>query len=186
MTYTTDWFTRHIPLWQEQLKEFSDKNGLRFLEIGTFEGRSAIYLLDNFDCELTIIDTFKGSEEHAGLGIPADFQRRFEENIAPYRDRVIVCVGQSKQYLPTLIPGFNLIHVDGSHMAKDVLFDAMVSWELLKKGGIIIFDDYDWVKFIHQDKPWMTPTPALDAFLACMVGEYEMLHCDYQLILRKL
>lgn len=184
--FTEDWFSRHIPLWTEQLKEFENKQDLRFLEIGTFEGMSAIWLFTHFNCELTIIDWFKGSEEHKGMGIDTSFVERFEENIEPYRDRTIVCRGTTRQFLPKISTEFDLIHVDGSHMAKDVLFDAVLSWELLKKGGIIIFDDYNWIHYHYQDTPWMTPSPALDGFLASMVGEYEVLHKDYQLILRKI
>jgi hypothetical protein len=33
---------------------------------------------------------------------------------------------------------------DGSHRARDVLEDAVLSWPLLKVGGIMLFDDYLW------------------------------------------
>jgi predicted O-methyltransferase YrrM len=36
---------------------------------------------------------------------------------------------------------FDLIYVDGSHHTDDVIVDAIKSFELLKIGGIIIFDD---------------------------------------------
>ena len=36
----------------------------------------------------------------------------------------------------------DLIYIDGSHLAKDVLSDAILSWKLLKPSGVMIFDDY--------------------------------------------
>lgn len=37
---------------------------------------------------------------------------------------------------------FDFIYVDGSHRSPDVIYDAILSFGLLKKGGIMIFDDY--------------------------------------------
>jgi len=39
---------------------------------------------------------------------------------------------------------FDYISIDGSHEAADVLSDAVLSWPLLKTGGLICFDDYEW------------------------------------------
>ena len=35
--------------------------------------------------------------------------------------------------------------MDGSHHARDVLQDAVLAWGLLRPGGYMIFDDYEWV-----------------------------------------
>ena len=39
---------------------------------------------------------------------------------------------------------FDLVFVDGSHQATDVLTDAVISFQLLRLGGLMIFDDYLW------------------------------------------
>jgi predicted O-methyltransferase YrrM len=61
---------------------------------------------------------------------------------------------------------FDLIYIDGSHQAPDVLTDAVMSFQLLKVGGVMIFDDYLW----SMDKPGFQdvlkmPKPAIDAFI---------------------
>ncbi len=33
-----------------------------------------------------------------------------------------------------------VIYVDGSHKARDVIADAVLAWALLRPGGILIFD----------------------------------------------
>lgn len=195
--FSQDWHSRHIPLWTEQLKEFKDKKDLQFLEIGVFEGRSAIWLLDNFDCHITLIDTFQGSEEHAGMGISSDgLYDKFLENIEPYISRTEIIRDTSLKALIGLhcynmeykveAYNFDCIHIDGSHMSRDVFTDIGLAWDLLKKGGILIADDYNWVKFTHQNAPHKTPKPELDGFLASYKGEYKIEHCDYQLIIRKI
>ena len=43
--------------------------------------------------------------------------------------------------------------MDGSHHARDVLQDAVLAWGLLRPGGYMIFDDYEWVSNVTPDKP---------------------------------
>ena len=42
--FSEDWFTNNIPVWQSMLERFKGKENLRYLEIGVFEGRSAIWM----------------------------------------------------------------------------------------------------------------------------------------------
>ena len=41
---------------------------------------------------------------------------------------------------------YDVVYIDGSHFYKDVLNDAMNSYKLLKKNGIIIFDDFLYIR----------------------------------------
>jgi len=60
---------------------------------------------------------------------------------------------------------FDLIYVDGSHQASDVLADAVLSFHLLKNNGVIIFDDYLWYEnFSYGIDPIRSPKIAIDAF----------------------
>jgi hypothetical protein len=62
-TFTDDWFTDRIPTRTKELKEFKDKPDVHYLEIGTFEGRSALWALENIltqpTSKITIIDAFE-------------------------------------------------------------------------------------------------------------------------------
>lgn len=42
------------------------------------------------------------------------------------------------------VNAFDFYYVDGSHVAPDVMADAVLGWRLLKPGGIMVFDDYEW------------------------------------------
>ena len=37
---------------------------------------------------------------------------------------------------------FNFIYIDGSHNGEDILSDAIEAFKILKKGGLIFFDDF--------------------------------------------
>lgn len=77
---------------------------------------------------------------------------------------------------------FDLIYIDGSHEAADVLADAVLAWPLLKPGGLLGFDDYGWRVF---PEPERRPAPAVDAFLTCLRGWYEPVHRGYQVWVKK-
>ena len=188
MDYTTDWFTHNVPVWSGLLKDQRGQPGLRYLEIGSYEGRATCWLLENIltgeGSRIDCIDTFEGGMESAPQDADmANVRQRFEANTGPWRQRVNLHVGLSSEILPGLNGAFDCIYIDGSHLARDVLFDAVLSWRLLKDGGILLFDDYEWQLL---PEPWQRPKLAIDAFAACYHGWHEVLHIGYQVALRKL
>ena len=64
----------------------------------------------------------------------------------------------------------------------DVLMDGALSWGLLKPGGVLMFDDYEWSPGLPA---FMCPKAGVDAFLRLIDGQHELLHRGYQVILRK-
>jgi predicted O-methyltransferase YrrM len=187
MSFSQDWFSQHIPIWTRLLQEFKGRAGLRVLEIGTFEGRSTCWLLENIitgeGAHIDCIDTFEGAEDMVALKLDMSNMRDlFESNIAPWRDRVSVYAGESATVLRGLSGPFDLVYVDGSHRAADVLADAVLSWPLLKDGGIMLFDDYLW----QQDpRPEHCPRLGIDSFLRCQRGWFDVLLAQYQVAVRK-
>ena len=157
----------------------------KYLEIGSFEGRSLCELIERNDwtphLNCTAIDTFKGGREHSSMNL-ASLEQQFDENVKVALDRAInkcsvrKIVAKSEVALPGLINlgeinSFDFIYVDGSHEAPDVLFDAVNSMKLLKVGGILGFDDYTW----NHTTSDITTTPkmAIDAFLLNFAGRYK-------------
>ena len=93
-------------------------------------------------------------------------------------------VGKSNEVLRSLwVNNYDFIYVDGSHSSYDVIYDAVLSWHLLKKGGILAFDDYSW----RQDNPETeTPKIAIDAFLRIFAGKYTLLYKKGYVIIEKM
>ena len=114
------------------------------------------------------------------------YASRFDHNIrtALGERKVRKIAGRSQEVLRRLpLDHYDAIYVDGSHAAADVLEDAVLAFRLLKRGGVLIFDDYLWNT--HLD-PAVIPKPAIDAFLTIFQGHYELMHVGYQVSLRRL
>ena len=68
------------------------------------------------------------------------------------------------------------------HHTDDVVVDAIKGFELLKVGGIMIFDDYFWG---YYTKAIDNPAGAVNAFLRLKEGSHQILSIYGQLILQK-
>ena len=60
--------------------------------------------------------------------------------------------------------------------------DAALTWPLIAKGGIVIFDDYE---FDQMEEEIERPKLGIDAFLAAIDGQYRLVHKDYQVAIVK-
>jgi predicted O-methyltransferase YrrM len=186
------WFDVNIVPWCAALSRvFNRADPLNILEIGSWEGRSALFLATYFPhAQLTAVDTWAGSEEHlssatADLSDLSDLEARFDHNLSLFSARVSKRKGMSSFVLPQLLGEehrYDLIYVDGSHFADDVLSDAVAAWQMLSEGGVMIFDDFLWAAFPRRRA---NPVWAVSQFLSYRSGEYRILGAYYQLILQK-
>lgn len=141
--FTQYWHNNAIGMWERWLDLPNLKNGL---EIGSFEGASAVWLMDHApNLTLTCVDIFGPAFDD----VTGEYEQRFERNVAEYGDRVIKLKGKSAEVLQSLPqrPAYDLIYIDGDHSYEGAKKDAELAYPLLKKGGILIFDDYDNVEF---------------------------------------
>ena len=67
----------------------------------------------------------------------------------------------------------DLIYVDGSHFAKDVLADAVLGFELLNIGGVMLFDDA--VSWRYGTQIQDSPKIAIDNFIQCNWNRLKVL-----------
>jgi predicted O-methyltransferase YrrM len=179
------------PRWIEWLGHLKD-TPCKGMELGTFQGSSAEWFLDNIcthkDSFLYCVDTFKGSDEHHLHGI--DVSRNYEiaeERLARFTNKAFIENMSHKQMLSVTSVGsgtFDFLYVDADHSARGCLRDAVIGFELLKVGGIMIFDDYQWTALPKEiDRPKM----AVDAFINCYAKEMELLPGrGYQVALKKI
>jgi hypothetical protein len=187
-SFSTDWTSRFFPVWASLLARRRDEP-LQVLEIGSWEGRSAIFFLQYLRrCQITCIDTFSGSLEHTLRPKWSDqlpyVEARFDSNLAEFEGRVEKVKSTSTRALARLAAderNFDLVY-DGSHHSADVQADAVFSWPIVREGGIIIFDDYEWAFFLDEID---LPKLGIDTFLSVHAGQYRELHRSYQLIIEK-
>lgn len=186
---STDWTSRYFHQWASLL-ESRKHEPLDVLEIGSWEGRSAIFFLRFLsDCHLTCIDTFQGSPEHRRVPKWAEavphIERRFDGNLAEFGCRVAKIKAEASLALAQLINQnrqFDVAYIDGGHASADVLSNAVMVWPMMRNGGIVIFDDYEWSVLPDElDRPKL----AIDSFLRIHAGQYRELHRGYQVIIEK-
>jgi predicted O-methyltransferase YrrM len=155
LKYSYDWFSKNVPeilCWVKPIMMGIERP--RVLEIGSFEGMSTRWFIEKFlqedDSYIHCVDTWGGSMEHKMWDIDfSDTYEVFMHNLSDYIDqgKCIVHRGMSKDVLLKLLEGgekFDLIYIDGSHVAADVMTDAILSYLLLNDGGVLLFDDYVW------------------------------------------
>jgi predicted O-methyltransferase YrrM len=173
--FTSDWVSEHLDNWTAWLAPFSHKPNATGLEIGSYEGRSAIWFLEHIltghGSHLTCID-----KQH---------HECFDDNTVSFRDRLTFICGQSFDVLRSgrfNTETFDFAYVDGSHKAPDVLQDTVLVFPMIRRGGVMILDDYRW----HPtDDETSRPQIAIDAFLRVTIGQYDVLHIGEQVALRK-
>ncbi len=178
--FTDDWFTPHIPVWKAALSPFQGQPGIQYLEIGLYEGRSAVWMLENIlthpTARMTGLDIFEGP-----------LKERYLANISlsGAADKVTTIIDYSQIVLRKLpLDSFDIVYIDGSHDENDVFEDAALSWRLLREGGVLIFDDYRHVACYGHNNV-ASPKVAIDGFYRSFQRQLEVIHNSHQLLLRK-
>lgn len=186
-----DWFTQNIPTWliAFQKNNYDKLTELDCLEVGSWQGLSAVFLLHHFErAKLTCVDTWEGADEHKSDSAKSEvlkkIEQTFDSNLSGYKDRLIKYKGTSYQYFNDNFDNdkFDLIYIDGSHHSDDVVVDAIKAFEMLKVNGLLIFDDYFWK---HYARNLDNPCGAINAFMRLKCRQLEIISFNYQLIIRK-
>ncbi len=191
-TKNTAWVSEnekaHGTNWRAWLKHLKDKPASG-IEVGTWMGESAEWMLDNVfthpESTYFCVDTFRGSDEHALAGIDCtNIERDARERLARFGERVRFCVGESHVWLRRLHGlTFDFIYVDAAHDAMNVLRDAVLGFELLAVGGVMIFDDMLWKIMPHAVD---CPELAINSFIQCYARRLEVIGMGWQCAVRKI
>lgn len=183
--FSHDMFSYHIENWRQWLAGHIGKPYQRFLEIGTFEGASAIWLLENVltdpTAHLTVLDCFTDRNRH-DEAVEDVLYRNLE--VSGQRERVTVIKGLSEERLFSFSPkSFDFIYVDAGHRGRDALTDGVMGWHLLKDGGVMIFDDYRAHEFYPAE---LATDQGIDSFVTMFRSEVkELVRTRSQLLLCK-
>jgi predicted O-methyltransferase YrrM len=175
MLFTEDWFSNNIPVWSKELSHLKHKK-INILEIGTYEGRSAIWMLENIlthpDSKIYCVDIWSTKKIY----------KTFLKNIEPWKHKVIILKGYSNKLVRNLnCDKLDFIYIDGSHHSQNVLEDAVLSFPLLKKNGLLIFDDYTH----NKEHDINCPKPGIDAFINIYANQLQVLQSKWQVIIKK-
>ena len=179
--FTSDWFSMWAKDWETHLKTYIGKD-INYLELGSFEGRSLIWMLEN------ILTSQKSTATCIDIWINKTIEKRFLSNILTSSyEKVKILKGYVNFILGDLYHSkkgyYDIIYIDADHSSNSVLRDACMCFEVCKIGGIIIFDDYKWE---NTNNSPATMKEAIDSFLMCYKGFYEILIQNYQVIIKRI
>ena len=167
-----DWFKQNKENLHRLFQGYAGQPKLKILEIGSLEGMSATWFLDNVkDCEITCIDTWEGGKDHDPQNPEINFSRilqNFNHNMSFHQNRYRQMKMTSYDALVTLYlekQKFDFVFVDGSHTAKDVNSDLILSWNLLNVGALIYCDDYYWGFNEKNVSIYDSPKLGIDSFI---------------------
>ncbi len=183
--YSQDWFSYNIKYIVRPIYKYNfDKKNLKILEIGSYEGLSTVFFLNLLkDSKITCVDPFSDFEENKDK----DFNKVYEnfiKNTDLYKDRIKLFRNTSDKFFANISNDvYDLIYIDGSHHADNVYKDAENSYSKLKKGGIIIFDDFLWN--YHKD-PNHNPLGGIKKFIANNFFKIRIISLSYQIIVMKI
>lgn len=151
--FTENMFAMRNRIFWQALSHLKDQPNIHYLEIGVYEGRALLWILEHITTHpsstLTGIDLFASGE-----GIfqpkevyknPNDFKQRYFHNIrsSGQESRIQTHIGFSQDVLKTLRKNhYDIIYIDGCHTLACTREDTTLSWARLKPGGILMIDDY--------------------------------------------
>lgn len=192
MTYPNWFAVTAQDNFEKNLQEYAGEIRLKFLQLGVFTGDTSVWLCENIlyhqSSMLTDVDTWQGSDEemHESMDFADVYATYIEktkkfQNIYHHQAKTFNFLIKSYCNLSP-IPLYDFIYIDADHTTVGVLMDGELSWPLLKSGGIIAFDDYEWGSNLPMH---LRAKPGIDLFLLRHKDEYELLAKNQQIWIRK-
>lgn len=170
------WSKQREQVFEEMLAGYRGRKA-QFLEIGSFEGASALWVLANVlthsESSLTCVDN---NRLHRGKSLIQNLQT------SGHGSKVKVLWADSRDLRKHVTDDcYDFVYVDGCHEAPVVLHDVINAYLICKSGGLVACDDYTYARLENGTRPM----EAIDAFLAIFERRVEIVHRGKQLWFRK-
>lgn len=182
-----DWFSSNIPIWELILKkELNRDKQIEYLEIGSYEGRSTVYICEEFKkFSVTAVDPYLQYDEIKKYVNENNMEKKyniFQKNISLFKNKVKFFRLSSDNFFKQNKFFFDVIYIDGSHFADDVKKDFIQSVKILNKNGLIIFDDFMWDHYNNMNEnPISGILPLLENY-----PDLKVIFASEQLIVKKM
>jgi predicted O-methyltransferase YrrM len=183
-----NWFKPHSKNFEYGLSRYSQIPNLNFLQIGAYTGDASEWILENILTDptstLTDVDTWEGSDEPVHKSFNwSDLESFYDKRMSKFSN-IKKYKGRSLEYLQSCNEEFDFIYIDGDHTAEGVYQDAVYSFPLLKRYGILAFDDYQWK---HDTKNIeLEPKLGIDKFLEENKDNVEIIINNYQVWIKSI
>ena len=157
---TNDYFSSHAYNFYFFLNNL-DPN-FDYLEIGSYEGNSAIFITTNFEnAKIDCVDNWNKTEDYKNHKDFKHIEENFDHNVKNYKNIKKFKVSSDEFFLKNK-KKYDVIYIDGYHHASQVYKDCKNAWNTLKHGGYLICDDYIWNFYENIEE---NPCYAVNQFL---------------------
>ena len=155
----TDFFSINAYYWKKFIGTLPEN--FKYLEIGSWEGNSALFIINNFKVEkVTCVDIW---EDENFKELQSKNLNNFKTNMNEFSNKVETFKGTSDNFFLNHKEKFDVIYVDGSHEADQVYKDIKNSWDILNISGILICDDYFYGNI--YENPDNVPSISINKFI---------------------
>jgi predicted O-methyltransferase YrrM len=138
---SNDYFSSHAFYFYNLLTKLP-KN-FKYLEIGSYEGNSALYVSVNFpESDVTCVDLWEAVEEYKDKDFNI-IEKNFDYNLKGLSN-INKIKSTSDNFFSKNKIMFDFIYIDGNHKFDYVFRDCENAWIFLNKGGFLVCDDYIW------------------------------------------
>ena len=166
---TNNFFSAHAYNFFYYLKKF--KSNFDYLEIGSYEGNSAIFVANTFEnSNIYCVDNWVSTEEYIDHGNFSNIEKNFDYNISYYKN-ITKLKKSSNEFFVNNNKMFDAIYIDGHHLASQVYKDCVNAWACLRDNGFLICDDYTWSFYPSLND---NPCFAINKFLGKIKGQYKL------------
>ena len=182
--FSVDWFSNNISIWKKHLDRYKDQE-ICALEIGSYEGMSASWLLSNIlthpRSRIFCVDNFTQKDKKTRGNVETTFMSNMAE-FPTKKWKLLKGDSSDMLKLPSVLKmKFDIIYIDSNHHSRHVLEDAVLAFALLKPGGIMIFDD----NTNNKEHDNNCPKPAIISFLNAYSNEVKVMYSKWQVVLTK-
>jgi len=164
---------------------------INILEIGVYEGDSTKWFLTNVmgnkDSLLYAVDTFDRSPDFSNINLKK-IKKQFITNIKSTKKEQQVKLMETYSYdalveLSTIKNiRFDIVFIETSDQAIHLISDAVLAWNMLNTGGIMIFGNYSNNLLINE---LSKPLIAVNSFIEIMKPTLNILHKETQIFIEK-
>lgn len=151
------------------------------LEVGCFEGLTTKYICEkllNEGGRVVCVDPLEDYYTPEDTEHKEMFHQQYQRFLGNTRGLPVNLIKKTSDIaLPELHElRFDLIYIDGDHNTEPVYRDCVNAFKILKVGGYMLIDDYEWRE---------TTKSGIDRFLLDHQGFYEMITQGYQVMIKK-
>ena len=182
--FSNKWFLNNFDIFNFFLpKEKNSK--FDYLEVGCFEGLSSFFVLSEYKAVNAILLDIWDMPNPNSKTLSHNFnsiEKAFDNNLSGFNftkikdDSVVAMRKLFKQN-----KSFDFIYIDGSHNGEDILSDAIEAFKILKKEGLIFFDDF----LQHDKNRALQSYEGIEKFLTLYSSFLKIEYFQNNLVVRK-